>query len=30
MRERTGVAEFFCKIHAKDTWLEMAGVENGD
>jgi hypothetical protein len=29
-RERTGVAEFYCRIHAKDTWLEMAGVDNED
>lgn len=28
MRERTGIAEFYCKIHAKDTWLEMADIDD--
>lgn len=28
MRERTGVAEFYCRIHSKDTWVEMAGLDD--
>lgn len=24
LRHATGVAEFYCKVHSKDTWIEMA------
>lgn len=24
LRHKTGIAEFYCKTHAKDTWIEMA------
>lgn len=28
LRHYTGVAEFYCKIHSKDSWVEMAEQNN--